>query len=119
MMGNLKKTPIGLGMVLTILVIAFALLNIIPVNLVDAARDCRIDAVDPSIGPCTPGDETCIRTYCSDINFLKMQGFFDNKLIDENKEDQDEANKGDINNPEPDCLGSRRKCSSSSSSSYY
>ncbi|MGV7221406.1 MAG: hypothetical protein ACQ9MH_07770 [Nitrospinales bacterium] len=127
MMSNFTKTPMKLGVVLTILVGAFALINFVPVDSVNAARDCRVDAVEG--GACSAGDETCIRSYCADLNFLKMQGFFDNKLIDENKEEQNEANKGDINNPDPDCLATgstssmsfaqRGMCNSSSSSSSY
>ena len=124
MKSNFFKTPMRLGMVLTILVIAFALLNIIPDNSVNAARDCRVDAVEG--GSCSQGDGTCINNYCAQSNFLRLQGFFDNKMINENKEEQNEANKGDINNPDQDCLSSssssmRVMCggSSSSSSSYY
>jgi len=122
MMGNFTKKLVKLGMGITILAIAFALLNIIPGNSVNAAKNCRADAVNPEIGPCTVGDGTCIRNYCQDINFLKMQGFFDNKIIDENEEEQNENNKGNKNNPEPECLGSRVNCrtgTSSSSSSFW
>ena len=129
MKSNFTKTPMRLGMVLTILVGAFALINFIPVESVNAARDCRIDSLVKEGGPCTAGDETCIKEYCSDINFLWMQGFFDNKLIDENKEEQNESNKGEINNDDPDCLATgssssmnfakRRSCTSSSSSMLY
>jgi hypothetical protein len=124
MMSNFTKTPMRLGMGLTILVIAFALLNFIPENSVDAARDCRVDAVEG--GTCSTGDETCIKNYCASDAFLKMMGFYDNKMINENKEEQNEANKGDINNDDPDCLATgssssmnfamRGSCNSSSSS---
>jgi hypothetical protein len=127
MKSNFFKTPMRLVMGFTILVIAFALVNFIPDNSVNAARDCRVDAtatVSTGGGGCKASDETCIKDYCSQLNFLRLQGFFDNKMIDENKQEQNEANKGDINNPEQDCLSStsssmRMMCGTSSSYLYY
>jgi hypothetical protein len=76
-MGNFTKTSVRLGIVLTILVATFALLNITPIDSVNADQ----------------GEV-----------FEDLKGFYDGKIGNENIGEQQNNNAGGINNTNPECL---------------